>query len=544
MTNRISTLVLSALVSCSGYVATAQSLPFDSTFGTNGIALLEKIPAYNVIDIALQSDGKILCLNGSNSYSYIERLNADGSLDNTFTGGDGFKFYSPFPTVINGVWQIGGKTCVIDGSLIRQTYDGKIMAVFAGVSIGRLNSNGEMDVTFGNISSVPGFLDLTKGSPAHMMNFIYDMYDARTAGLYFSSHTTLGSGGGQADTLLMAKVTTSGALVSSYGDNGILAAPLDTNKFGYYNTIIESIFTKDGKALVIGSGQRSAFPDNKNDMFIARFNLDGTLDNSFGTGGVFFKDFDKKNQYAYTVTEGNDGSIYVSGTSTNMMGAEIQYYTLKLSSTGVEDVTFGAGGAVINTPPSVAITASTSSTAITSYGKVYRSCVYGLGGIMDLRDEYFAFNADGSPNTQFAAGGVANPTGTISNSTYDKAFRLITQPDNKILILGADSEHPRIMRIKGDELPTAVQGIATTTATNKVWVAAGRAFVTTDGNDENKAATVTSIDGRVIRTYSNAEFKNNGNNVTTLQLPGDMPHGVYVLSVHQHSGAQQVKFVH
>jgi uncharacterized delta-60 repeat protein len=525
MTNRISTLVLSALVSCSSYVAMAQSLPFDSTFGTNGIALLDKIPAYNVVDIALQTDGKILLMNGSNSYSYIERLNADGSLDNTFTGGDGFKFYSPFPTVVNGVWQIGGKTCVIDGSLIRQTYDGKIIAVFAGVSIGRLNPNGEMDATFGNVSAVPGFLDLTYGSPAHLMNFIYDMYDAKTGGLYFSSHTTLGSGGGQADTLLMAKVSTSGAIVTSYGDNGILAAPLDTTKFGFYNTIIESIFTNDGKALVIGSCQRRAFPDNKSDMFVARFNLDGTLDNSFGTGGVFIKDFDNKNQNAFNISTGNDGSIYVSGTSTNMMGAEIQYYTLKLTSTGTEDVTFGAGGVVFNTPPSVAITASTNSTAITSYGKVYRSCVYGLGAIMDLRDEYFAFNADGSPNTHFAAGGVVNPTGIISHDNYDKAFRLITQPDNKILILGADNEHPRI-------------------ATNKVWVAAGKAFVTTDGADENKEAIVSSMDGRVIKTYRNGDFSNNGNNVATIQLPNDIAPGVYILSVNQKSGAQQVKFVH
>jgi uncharacterized delta-60 repeat protein len=544
MTTRISTFLLSALLSCAGYGASAQSLPFDSTFGTNGVAYLDNISAYNLVDIALQTDGKILCLNGSNSYTYIERLNADGSLDETFMGGEGYKLYAPFPTPVKGVWQIGGKICVIDGSLIRQTSDGKIMGVFSGFSITRLKSNGTTDSSFGNNMAVQGFLNLNIGSPLHPLNFIYDMYDAKTEGMYFSSHTTIGSGGGLADTLLIAKSSTSGEMVTAYGVNGILAIPLDTNKFGFYNEIMESIFTKDGKILIVGYAQRHSHPANGKDMFVARYNLDGTLDNTFGTAGVKIVDFDNKNQFPSNIVCAADGSIFISGMSNNAMGAEMQYYTLKLSATGVEDASFGTGGVVFNATPSVAITASPTSTVLTSYGKVYRSCVYGLGAIMDIRDEYYAFNADGSPNTNFAAGGVTNPTGIINHNSLDKAFRMITQPDNKILILGADNLHPRIMRIKGDELPIPSMVSPINTVNNKLWVAGEKALITTERTDDYKEAALYAIDGRLLKNYHNSDFKNESSNLVSLQLPSGIAHGVYILSVNQKSGAQQLKFVH
>ena len=94
-----------------------------------------------VLDMAIQSDGKILVVGGFTSYSgvsrnYIIRLNTDGSIDNTFTIGTGFNRPSPFVVEI----QSDGKI-VVGGYF--QSYSG-----VSSYAIIRLNTNGSVDNTF------------------------------------------------------------------------------------------------------------------------------------------------------------------------------------------------------------------------------------------------------------------------------------------------------------------------------------------------------------------------------------------------------------
>lgn len=539
MTKLIPRLFLAAALAFAGGRASAQSLPFDSTFGVNGIASLDVLPAYNVVDVAMQRDGKILCLYGSSSYTYIIRVNANGTLDNTFMGGEGSMFYAPFPTPVPGVWQIGGKVCVIDGSLVKQTYDDKILGVFSGYSIVRLKASGVTDSTFGSVSGTPGYITLNSGTSPHHLDFVYDVYDAHEAGLYFSGHTTLG-GSGLADTLLIAKTTKDGDLVSSYGTGGMLSVPMDTTKFGYYNEIRECVFTADGKLLVTGTSYRRDHPTNGDDAFIARFNLDGTYDNTFGTGGVKFIDFDNEQQTPFNISLGSGGSIFISGNTNIIAGTTPRYFTVKLTSSGNMDATFGTGGAVLNTPITGMLNPTVGSTTVTSYGKVYRSCVYSVA-FMDLRTEYYSFNSNGSANTQFAAGGITNPLGYINNDSYDKAYRMITQPDNKVLIMGAGNEHPKLMRINADVPPTAVGNVAENKI--KAWVAGGDAYISGITAGEQVAACLYAADGRVIGNYTGADLVANGN-TSKLQLPTGMAPGLYIFSVQTREGRQQVKFIY
>ena len=535
----IPSLFLSATIALAGGSANAQSLPFDSTFGVNGVAALDALPAYNVVDIAMQRDGKILCLYGSSSYTYIIRVNADGTLDNTFMGGEGSRHYAPFPTPVPGIWQIGGKVCVIDGSLVKQTYDDKVLGVFSGYAIVRLKANGVTDSTFGSSPGTPGYITLNGGTSPHKLDFVYDIYDAHEAGLYYSGHTTLGTSG-MADTLLIAKTTKDGALAGTYGMGGMLSVPMDTTKFGYYNEIRQSVFTADGKILVIGTGYRRDHASTGTDAFVARFNLDGTYDNTFGTGGVKFIDIDNEEQTPFNLVLGAGGSIFISGNTNVVTGTPRRYFTAKLTASGNMDASFGTGGIVLNTPDGSWITSNVASTAVTSYGKVYRSSAYSVV-FMDLRDEYYAFNADGSANTHFAAGGVINPLGHINNDTYDKAYRMITQPDNKILIMGAGNEHPKLMRINGDVPPTAVGSVAENKI--KAWVAGGDAYIAGIARGEQAEACLYTADGRIVRTYSSSELATSGS-TTKLQLPTGMVPGMYIFSVQTRDGKQQVKFIY
>jgi uncharacterized delta-60 repeat protein len=94
-----------------------------------------------VLDMAIQSDGKIICVGGFTSYSgvsknYIVRLNTDGSIDNTFNIGTGFNRAAPNVVEI----QSDGKI-VVGGSF--WSYNGN-----ASFAVVRLNSDGTFDNTF------------------------------------------------------------------------------------------------------------------------------------------------------------------------------------------------------------------------------------------------------------------------------------------------------------------------------------------------------------------------------------------------------------
>jgi uncharacterized delta-60 repeat protein len=532
MLKLLPSLLLSAALSVSGIAANAQSLPFDSTFGVNGIADLDFLPAYHVIDITTQRDGKILCLYGNNSYTYVIRLNANGTVDNTFMGGDGYKFYSPFPTAVPGVWQIGGKICELNASLIKQASDDGIFLGFRGFSTFKLKPNGDIDLSFGNATPTNGNLNLTSGSSPFKPDFLYDMYDAGEAGLYFISNTRALTS--TCDTLLLAKTTKNGQLISTFGTGGIKAIPLDTTIFGFSNLTYECVFAPDGKLVVAGRSYRRSHLANRHDAFVARYNTDGTPDASFGTGGVAFIDIDNEDQYTGNIAIGFDGSVYISGTSSSR-----RYFTTHLTATGVPDASFGTGGTVLSTTAMSANSWSPAATAVTSYGKVYTSCVYAVG-VMDMRSEYFSYTATGGANTMFAAGGVVNTTGHINNDNYEKPYRMYTQPDNKILIMGAGDTHPLLMRINGDAAPTSIDKL--TDAGFKVWVSGQNAYVNGIATGTQASAIITTIDGRILKTYNAANLAGNG--TTILPLPDDLATGLYILSVQTETGKQQIKFVY
>ncbi len=531
-------LLLSAALSVSGATAFAQSLPFDSTFGVNGIANLDFLPAYNVIDLTTQRDGKILCLYGSSSYTYVIRLNADGSVDNTFMGGEGHKFYNPFPTEVPGVWQIGGKLCETNASLIKQTADNGILLTFRANINMKLKANGEVDASFGNSSPTNGQLNLSLGTAPQKADYIYDVHDAGEGGLYFASNTRA-LYAAPYDTVLIAKTTKNGQIATTYGTGGVKAIALDTNTFGYVNLARELAFAPNGKLVVTGHCYRRSHMANYQDVFVARYNLDGTPDATFGTGGVTFINIDNEDQTASNIAIGADGSVYISGITEKFLAGTRRYFTTHLTNTGLPDASFGTGGNVISTIPASAITWSEGATAVTSYGKVYKSCIYTVG-FMDWRSEYFAYNAAGGANTQFAAGGIVNTTGHINNDNYEKPYRMYTQPDNKVLIMGAGNAHPLLMRINGDAAPVAVG--QTADAGFKAWVSGDYAYVSGIAPGTQASAIITTIDGRILKTYNATMLAGNGTNM--LSLPGGMAPGMYILSVQTETGKQQIKFVY
>jgi uncharacterized delta-60 repeat protein len=522
---------LSALLFSFNGTTNAQTLPLDATFGTAGRANLGAIPAFYPLDMSLQTDGKILCMYGSSANTYALRVKSDGNIDNTFIADLSYQLW---PTPVAGALQFTGKLCTPNEALIRETYDHKVIIAF-GAAILRVTSTGSVDASFGNVSTAPGYLDLNSFAPVHPLAALHDMYDALSAGHYYAGPASVGIG--NTDTVVIAKTTTSGVYDPAYGTGGQKLILLDSANFGYVNAIRRIKFTSTGKILVTGQSLRASSPATQGDVFVARFNLNGTPDATFGTGGVKIVDFGNLNQDPWSITCAANGDIYVSGVQdSSLLSVTRQYFTFKMSPSGVVDMTYGTGGVIVEAPGPY-LSAYPMSITTTSYNKLYMAGFYSPS-FMDYKNEYHAYTSTGGPNLSFAPGGMVN------NNIYERSQKLLTQPlDNKILILAGDSSHPKLMRITGDQMPVQPNAVGSvTTEDRKAWVANNFAYIASPDAHAMLEATLTSIDGKRIKQYSNSDFVRS-NNTGTVQLPKDLPTGIYILSVRQDGETHHVKFV-
>ena len=176
------------------------------------------------------------------------------------------------------------------------------------------------------------------------------------------------------------------------------------------NGTLDASFGTGGKAVPYLSGRAFGVviqPDGKivvNESFgVVRYNADGSLDAAFGTGGTAAA-------FVSDMALQPDGKIVASGSG-------FHYVLLRLNSNGTLDSTFGAGGYVIT-----GITGQAFAVALQPDGKIL---VNGNSGIV-------RYNTNGSIDTSFAINGVFA-------SEIDVSQDIALQPDGKIVAAGGYS---------------------------------------------------------------------------------------------------------
>ena len=128
----------------------------------------------------------------------------------------------------------------------------------------------------------------------------------------------------------LVRYTTSGSLDSTFGSGGVA-----TTAFGADAIALQS----DGRIVIAGTGGGS--------FALERFNANGSLDKTFGKGGEVTTPFIKKGVYTGAVGRGvviqGDGKIVVAGYTNNQEWALARY-----NANGSLDTTFGSGGKVVS----------------------------------------------------------------------------------------------------------------------------------------------------------------------------------------------------
>jgi uncharacterized delta-60 repeat protein len=151
---------------------------------------------------------------------------------------------------------------------------------------------GMLDATFGTEGKV--FTDF--GLANDIANAVALQPDGKLVG-----------GGWAGNDFSLARYNPDGSLDPSFGDGG-------TVRTNFANGAAESVDDIDGIALQ-PDGKIVAVGGSNGDFALARYNPDGSLDSSFGTGGLVVTDFGTGNARARGVALQADGKIVVAGTT-------------------------------------------------------------------------------------------------------------------------------------------------------------------------------------------------------------------------------------
>ncbi len=383
----------------------------DNTFGGTGKVTTNFQFGEQAFAVAIQADGKIIAAGVAGdllpSNFALVRYNTDGTLDTSFG--------------------IGGRvtTGFDSGSFAAELViapDGKIIAV--GIASGS-NSSGDFALVRYNTD---GSLDAGFGSDGKVTTDFFGSDDIGVA-VAIQSDGRIVVGGRAADSFpfrigfALARYNADGTLDPSFGSGG----KLTTDFFGNNDFLSDLALQSDGKVVVTGTVN-----DSKNHgAALARFNSDGGLDQSFGSGG---KVVTFTGGGASAIGIQTNGKIVVAGAGPGIGdGDGGDFALLRYNTDGTLDPNFGSGGIV--TTDILGSTDSASSLAIYPSGKI----VVGGNSLHPIENRDFSlarYNADGSLDAGFGSGGVVATDFSGDNDT-DMLNDIAIQSDGKIVAAGS-----------------------------------------------------------------------------------------------------------
>ncbi|OGU06404.1 MAG: hypothetical protein A2075_07560 [Geobacteraceae bacterium GWC2_58_44] len=409
----------------------------DPSFGTGGEVVTDFV-SYNESSVAIQADRKIVvagtAYNGTNWDFALARYNADGSLDPNFgTGG----------IVMTDFAYNDNAALVADSaSSVAIQADGKIIAVgdvFNGTNsdfaLARYNADGSLDTSFGTdgrvtTNFVSGYADPSCVKEVSQETDIASSSDAaRSLAIQADGKIVIAGSvsppsycGYLVSTnydFALARYNTDGSLDTSFGIGGKVMTDFASSDDEAYSVVIQN-----GKIIAAGYASNGS---NRKDFALARYNADGSLDPSFGTGGKVTTDFASSYDYANSVAIQADGKIMVVGSAVNGINSW-DFALARYNADGSLDSSFGTGGKVTTDFASSYDYAN--SVAIQADGKIIAA------GSANNGTNDFAlarYNADGSLDPGFGTGGKVT---TDFASHYDYADSVAIQADGKIIVAG------------------------------------------------------------------------------------------------------------
>ncbi|MCB0793091.1 MAG: hypothetical protein KDB88_00010 [Flavobacteriales bacterium] len=489
----------------------AQAGSLDPSFSSDGYMthgfFLENDFGRAVIE---QPDGRILVAGNSfqqgSSYFGVMRLLADGSLDLSFD------------TVGYTTIRPGDDNAACFALALQP--DGKIVLAgyaFNGLqndaALVRLMPDGQLDPSFGS-----GGIVQTSLAPVGIE--LYAIAIQPDGKIVVTGNGFDGVNG----EVIVLRYLTDGTLDPAFNGQGYTTMAFGNNGVAY-GMALES----DGDIVVAGYVETSAGPD----VMVARFLSNGSLDNSFGAGGVVITDLGLVWERLQAVRIDNDNSIVVAGTvGSSFMNLDI--FVARHLMNGDPDLSFDGDGQVIidveggeDGAQAIAIQAD-SKILVSGYAEVSGQ----------VRCAVARIEQTGGPDMSFGMNGlVTSDLGPVSS----RAQAMTIQQDGKILVagnaedlLGQDAAVARYF----SGLETGITERSENTGLLVYPIPANdRVFVELKGNERGGPWQLRDASGRTVREGHSRGSRNLAIDVL------DLPAGTYALQWSTDDGMKRALFV-
>jgi uncharacterized delta-60 repeat protein len=394
----------------------------DLTFNGSGQVKLSALANSRTLALALQQDGKLLVTGIGATDMFLARLNADGSLDNSFDG-DGF-------IAVNlGATEAGQAIATLsDGRIIvsghSETIDESSMLLWSFLP------DGSPDSSFGT----NGMVTLFTGPANNFGWFVYPVGDTAiiAGGNIYNGHFY---------EPVMFRVMNDGSIDNSFGTGGITGKTFECGQ----SIQVTGLKTNDDKLLICGTG----FHDGNNRLAISRFLSDGLIDGTFAQNGNLFTSSGQQLIDPYplllNVADLPDGRILETG-----KGPYDQIYFAILNEDGLPDSAYGSDGIrIYQNFPKELFNAKAAGVDSIFYVAEYSSVLSYVPE--DFVYTYYApiivhkIGASGLPDSSFGTNGIAN----IDIDTVEilNLESIAIQPDAKVLVSGKSSHGIYLVRL-------------------------------------------------------------------------------------------------
>ncbi len=275
----------------------------DTHFGNKGLVTVSATS--NIFAVVVQADGKIV-VGGDDK---LVRYNPSGTLDTTFGSGG----IVAMPGLASGG--------LVDGLILQP--DGKLVAAGTTASnvweVARFNTNGTLDTTFDSTGTLPGTVTFTYaagvGGPSALAIYPSTGQDTADYGKIEVAGSIDGNPGGiWAYQVALARFNADGSTDSTFGQAGQVVTPFPTGGMSATATALQT----DGKIVVAGNSVRSG--GGQHGFGVLRYNTDGSLDTSFGSGGLVQTFNGTGDSWASGVAFQADGQIVAAGRTNGSTG--------------------------------------------------------------------------------------------------------------------------------------------------------------------------------------------------------------------------------
>lgn len=260
---------------------------------------------------------------------------------------------------------------------------------------------------------------------------------------------------------LLARFDIDGSVDQTFGSNGSIVTKFGDPTAGAADVVLQA----DGKIIAAGVSGAGSLSE-LNDFALARYNSDGSLDQTFGTGGKVITHFPGQFNTGSTGTSvavQADGKVIVGGYYKNERTPH-RFAMARYNPNGALDSTFGNAGLVMTTVGSgdafsnAIVLESNGRIVLAGYSSTTQGHDFSLAG----------YNPDGTLDTTFGNGGFMATD--FAGATDDIAYAMAMQRDGKLVVAGRTGQYPEfdfaVARYSSDGQPDQAFGTGGKVITN------------------------------------------------------------------------------